>query len=414
MTALLRRFRKDDRGVVAILTALLLPVVVGMVALAVEVGSWYAVKREMQSAADAAALGAAFELSRNNAAGMAAAANLDAARNGFSPANNVVVTVNNPPLSGPRIGNANAVEAILSQPQTLLFADLFLQSGVSVTARGVALRAPLGDYCVLALDSVVAGAIDLNGTADISLTNCGVATNSGDPDSITLSGNSSLQTQFLETVGGYSLNGGASLSSVTAPVTNSSIIPDPYADQEIPSHAGCEYSNTKVKNTETLSPGVYCGGLTFNAGANATLASGTYIIDGDSVLINGGATVTGDDVTIILTGSGSDYATIDIRGGAVVDLSAPSSGDLAGMVVFQDPNAPSGGVNKFNGGSTMSLTGAVYFPAQTASFSGGNSSNPGCTRLVARIVDITGNAAMGNDCSGVGVPMNSIRPSLVE
>src|SRR5260370_42669040 len=53
--------RKCSAGVVAVLTAMVLPVLLGFVSLGAEVGHWYLAQREMQGAADAAAISAAAE-----------------------------------------------------------------------------------------------------------------------------------------------------------------------------------------------------------------------------------------------------------------------------------------------------------------------------------------------------------------
>jgi hypothetical protein len=55
------RFCKCTAGAVAVTTALVLPVLLGMTSLGVEVGHWYLGQREMQGAADAAAISAAAE-----------------------------------------------------------------------------------------------------------------------------------------------------------------------------------------------------------------------------------------------------------------------------------------------------------------------------------------------------------------
>jgi Flp pilus assembly protein TadG len=54
-------FGGSSAGAVAVTTALVLPVLLGMVSLGVEVGHWYLDQREMQGAADAAAISAAAE-----------------------------------------------------------------------------------------------------------------------------------------------------------------------------------------------------------------------------------------------------------------------------------------------------------------------------------------------------------------
>jgi Flp pilus assembly protein TadG len=63
------RFWKCSAGAVAVTTALVLPVLLGMTSLGVEVGHWYLGQREMQGAADAAAISAAAEFVYSRGAG---------------------------------------------------------------------------------------------------------------------------------------------------------------------------------------------------------------------------------------------------------------------------------------------------------------------------------------------------------
>src|SRR3954451_2770894 len=51
--------RSCRKGAVAIVSAITIPVLVGLTSLGVEVGHWYLVQRQMQGAADAAAISAA-------------------------------------------------------------------------------------------------------------------------------------------------------------------------------------------------------------------------------------------------------------------------------------------------------------------------------------------------------------------
>src|SRR3546814_13161443 len=53
------RILGDQRGAIAVITALALPVLLGFAALGVDVAGWYAQARAIQTAADAAALSAA-------------------------------------------------------------------------------------------------------------------------------------------------------------------------------------------------------------------------------------------------------------------------------------------------------------------------------------------------------------------
>src|SRR5262244_4636263 len=83
--AVLLRLRRDDRGVTAVLLALTLAVLIGMAGLGVETGLWYAVKRQDQSAADAAALSGAYEVAAGQGySDICTLAKRDAASNGFT------------------------------------------------------------------------------------------------------------------------------------------------------------------------------------------------------------------------------------------------------------------------------------------------------------------------------------------
>jgi hypothetical protein len=383
-----RSLRKDERGAMAVLIALLLPVLIGMVGIAVELGYWYSEKRELQTASDAGAVGGAFELLNGNAGAISSSASNEAIRNGYEGANGTI-TINTPPTSGSYSGDATAVEVIATKQLPLLLSALFLGSDVIISARSVARAQIVGDSCVIALDPTASSALGVSGTATLSLSGCGVTANSSSPTAATISGNGIVSTDFLNVVGGYTVSGSASLTSVSTPTTKSAAVADPYADLSVPPLGACNQSGYKSKanHSETLSPGNYCGGFTVSAQSTVNLSPGTYYINGDSFRVNGGGTLTGSGVTIVLTGSGSDYATIDINGGANVSLSAPTSGDYAGVVIMQDRNAPSSGTNKFNGGSTTDYSGAIYFPKQEIEFTGGNETGGGCVRIVAKTID---------------------------
>ena len=62
----LANFARDQRGVTAVLVALTLVALIGFTGLGVDAGWWYTIKRQNQSAADAAALSAAYEIVAGN------------------------------------------------------------------------------------------------------------------------------------------------------------------------------------------------------------------------------------------------------------------------------------------------------------------------------------------------------------
>jgi uncharacterized membrane protein len=83
-SALMLSLILDSRGFVVVLIALALPAVIGVTALGVEAGFWYALKRQDQTAADAAALSGAYERAAGQAySDICALAKRDAAANNF-------------------------------------------------------------------------------------------------------------------------------------------------------------------------------------------------------------------------------------------------------------------------------------------------------------------------------------------
>lgn len=408
----LRRLWVDERGSVAVIMAVVLPMVVGMLTLGVETGLWFAAKRGLQSVADGGALSGAFEVqAQSGLAAIKQAATRDALRNARNTNPAPTIVINNPPLSGRYLGDATAVEVTVRQSQNLLMAKLFLGS-LDVVARAVGRAGSPGDYCVIALEAAAASTAEFTGSIDIDLGNCGIAANSSHEQALEVSGSAQVKALFAEMVGGYKVSGSGHLL-VDDIVTGSTAIDDPYADLAIGTPGACS-GTTQYKTTVTIGPQTWCGGVSFAANADVTFLPGIYYVKGGEFSVNGNATLRGSGVTIILTNDGGDWARVTINGGADVDLAAPTSGPFAGILFYQDRNAGSSGSHTFNGGATMELTGVIYIPRQEIRFSGGNANGGGCTRLIGRLVTFTGNADIDNDCAGKGVKSNARPPRLVE
>ena len=137
-------------------------------------------------------------------------------------------------------------------------------------------------------------------------------------------------------------------------------VSDPLLYLKAPAVGGCGRNNYVVSSgTVTLSPGVYCGGLTIKGSANVTLSAGTYILNGGGMNVSGSAHVTGTGVTLYNTrDSTHPYGPITSQDTPVITLSAPTSGSLAGILIFQDRSVVSATPNIIVG----TLTGALYFP----------------------------------------------------
>lgn len=421
-----RNFRdiKDDRrGAIIVLVALVFPILTGVVGMGLEFGLWFQAKRNLQTAADAAAIAGAYEAQESDAtsASILSVATTDATRNGFDSSSDIIAT-NNPPSTGSYTSDTSAVESSLSQSIALLFAGVFLSSDVTVTARAVATAVPGGEEaCVLSLSSSASRGISVSGGASVSMDGCQVASNSNASNSVYVSNNSSLAVDCVTTVGQVDGTEDITLNTCSSVVEGNNAITDPYADLSVPAEADtCDInSNTTLSSDRDFDASddangdgyvVFCGKLTVNSGVTATFDDDlVYVMNGDDLTINGGATATGENVTFIFTGSGSNangWASANISGGATVELSAPTSGTWAGILFYQDGDAVTSSSldMTFNGGSDMEMTGVIYVPNNDVSFTGGNSTDDnGCLQIVADEVSFGGDADLENQCSAAGV-----------
>jgi Flp pilus assembly protein TadG len=403
----LSKFYKSQEGGIMLMWAVTLPVIIGTVGLGVETGSWYLDKRNMQTAADAAALAGARE---TTSAKRTLVAQYAVVQNGFSNGSGVNVTVNNPPTSGSYTTSENAVEVILSKQQSLTFSSLIFNTSPVVTVRAVAVRqsASTASGCVVALANNGTG-IDITGSSTMNMPTCTLISNSNINASVDITGNSTTNVYSLYTQGNYQVGGSASFNTVVTPTIHGNDTPDPYSNMTVPSFSGCDNNNFSTSSTTTLSPGVYCNGFRLTSHANVTLNPGVYIIDRGSFDIGSQATLSGTGVTFIFTSStSSGYPTITVNGGATVSLTSPSTGEYSGIAFYQDRRASTGNVNRFNGGSTMQINGAIYMPSAHLNFNGGSAVNAACTQIVSNTVDFSGNNNIKSDCSGAG--MTQITP----
>jgi hypothetical protein len=197
--------------------------------------------------------------------------------------------------------------------------------------------------------------------------------------------------------------------NVTSLKTGQSPVPDPYASVAMPSSAGCDhdgFSQSWTASRTTLNPGRYCNGMTITNGANVLLSPGIYYVKSGQFNIAGGASVTGTGVSIVLTTMDglNSYATFSITNGNNLTLSAPTSGQTAGILFFGDRNAPSSNTNVLSGFTTANLQGAIYLPTQTMQYGSSAGAITGCQQLIAwHVDDNIVNLPFDGTCTGTGM-----------
>ena len=230
-----QRVNTDERGQALILFIFALAVLMGMVALTIDVGLAYVSRRDMMNAADAAVLAGAARLLEGASPSVAAAeAQEFVERNGYvNGEGDVSVSINIPPTSGPNNGDVDFVEVVIEREVDTFFAAVLGQDTWSVTARAVGgVESQLSaEYAIIALNEDASSALRLNGYANITVNGAGVMVNSNHDDAIYLSGNAQLTADVIDVVGGWRTSGFATIDPLPQ---NAAQVSDPLEELPVP------------------------------------------------------------------------------------------------------------------------------------------------------------------------------------
>jgi hypothetical protein len=201
---------------------------------------------------------------------------------------------------------------------------------------------------------------------------------------------------------------------------------DPFAGVDVPAFTGCQGNSNKLQvnasstYNHSTDTGVICfSDMTLNG--NVTLGDNAiYIIDSGDLSIGSQANVSCAHCTFVLTNSSSgtsgvQIGNVNINGGAQLNLTAPTTGPMANILMYQDRRANSGSSqsNQINGNSASTFTGAFYFPTRILDINGTSNLNFTCAQFVARTVNFSGNGSITNTCpggyGGNGIPGKHVR-----
>ena len=393
----LNRLIRCQRGNTLIVVAAAAPLLIGASAIGVDTIQVALAKRQLQRSADSAAMAGAYAVLQNGGASTAVTRDLTH-NNRITLAG--TPTVENAPTTGAFAGNARAVRVVLRANRTVPFMSFFTGSTMAVEVEATAAAVPDGVYCVVSLESTSATGVTFGGNTTTDL-GCGVATNSTGPSAISVNGSPTIMASPIAAVGGVPPASRFGAGSVTLPYSPPQ--PDPFASlppAEIPPGTTCNpEASVNPNDTATLSPGCYNG---MDLKGTVTLNPGVYYINGSSLSFGSQANVTGTGVTFILTSttastSPSSIAQIDMNGGAQLNLTAPSTGTYAGVLLYQHRNAPLTNQH-INGNSSSRIDGAFYMPSTEITFNGNAGMQVQCLRLVGRRVNFSGNANLTNTC----------------
>ncbi len=403
--------RNGERGSIMILTTLTVAVLMAFTGMALDASYMYFQKRRMQTAADAGAYAGALEKLRASSS-ITTAAQKDSGLNGFTNgANGTVVEVNNPPLNGPKTGDSNFVEVIVSQPQSTWFMRVLSYDSVMVKARAVAGLGSTNNACMFALNedaSVPTNGIFVNGTTSSTVA-CAAYSNSN----FRASGGGCLVATSVSYLGDYSNHNSGGECGPTGIGAGVPVI-DPILNRySIPSYGSCTDTNFKLTKgtTVTIPPGVYCGGISITGTVeNVIFSAGEYILVGGGMSINGSVNVSGSGVTFFSTYPGTQtnrYAGISITTSGTVSMSAPTTGTDKALLFYQDPRVPwASNIGSSLSGAGATYNGILYFPTTDLQYSGSSSTTStgtdGYTMIIAGSIKINGNAQLNSDYSAIG------------
>jgi Flp pilus assembly protein TadG len=157
---ILHRLQRRERGQVFVMVVLLLAVIGGMTAIAVDLGSYSAHRRDLQNAADAIALAASLELPSGSAA--RTVADEWAVKNGIDPADMTVTII---PQNLPSEPNPK-VRVELAENHGFTFARLVGITNADVGARASAIKTSAAGGSGVVPLSVTEGALNGVGLGD--------------------------------------------------------------------------------------------------------------------------------------------------------------------------------------------------------------------------------------------------------
>ncbi|HET8569854.1 MAG TPA: pilus assembly protein TadG-related protein [Candidatus Limnocylindria bacterium] len=455
-------FAHDAGGQAIVLIAITFLATTMIVGLAIDAGQLFVARRTAQEAADAAAYAGAVVHYQRTLSGSTvdtalanAAAVTDAARNGFvNGVNDVTLTVNTPPTSGPWSGNIRYVEVIITeQVRTAIVPGGSL---TTIRVRGVAGSEPLNNqFAIMSLDrsATACPAFRAGANANISLTGGGILVNS------TCTGGSAAAQSLVSPTTDFQIQAPYSVQVAgtttgtwppTFPVnTSQPQEPDPFAGMPKPSTAGVPiYNSLPSGSARTLNPGIYNVRIDNAGNPNYTLNPGIYILKqgvnlgGQANIVSAGmepsipppngpqASTCSAFCGVFLFNTHTNYpgafrqgidscGTVNLQGNAWVELgpmtqgltAAPDDiGDVYNNFLFYQDSVCTVPMT-IGGNGVFRASGTVYLPNATFTFDGQNATLTG-SQLVAKIVDLQeGNITIDFQSGNTAQP---ILPRLAE
>jgi hypothetical protein len=409
-------YSSTERGQALILIALAAIGLFAIAGLAIDGSVKYSDRRHAQNAADTAALAGALSLANNKTNVVSGTvqqwqydALLRAEGNGYNRdlvTNQVWVyrcsdDRNNPgslryetPVEtcGPYEGKPEYIQVVITTNVNTYFARVLGINQTHNTVHTIAhaqqsYKGQLyGGGSMIALAQAECKAIWFSGSAAVAIEGGGVHSNSKEDCGVTLQGAKGFEIAMDSSINmvadAYTLNGKVDLKDIDGGIhgaANQYEYPPP---ENLLPKITCGSASATQSGT-SMTPGNWSG--TFPPSGVSTLNPGTYCVNGKFKL-NSKDKLSGSGVTIYM-----QSGEIDWNGGAEIHLSAPTSGDLAGLLMYAPMNNTS--TMRFNGNASTDLTGTIFMPAAPLIYNGTGNLQPSHVQIIAYTIEITGSNA---------------------
>jgi len=442
------KFVQDERGAVAAVFVISTVLIIGLAALVIDIGYAYSNRARLQAAADAAALAGATQLPDSAAVTAEALSyadkNMPVAAHGAVLAGSDIETGNWDPSTRTFVAAATPLNAVRvatrraaanNNAQRVFLAGLAGLASIDVNTTAIATQSgggPFPEGCIMATNESEAEAFEVFGTATVTAPGCDIIINSdaecamevrGTPTVTTISTADGAESGSIQVDGTYCENGPVSVDPPPTEIAGDDDFYDPYAEfdplgnPELTSD-DCDFVNASFSDSDTVQPGVYCGGITWTGSGTATFASspagsfgeGVYVIKDGALDIGGNVAVDAQGAGFYLTGAG---AVVNFKGTSAISLSAPteSSGSpMAGFIFFEDHDNPQQTHTLRGTTAGNAYEGAMYFSGDVefkGTADGNLAAGSDCTILIADTIYFNGTTgfAANDTCSGdVGIP----------
>ncbi len=353
-----RAFVHANDGVIALKFAMMIPVLMLSIGVAIDASTLSSQKSDLQGVADIGSIAGAKELSFSDANKDNVSAVVAAVVDRYVKAQEMSFDSGSVDVKTKVTENPLRVTVNVQRKATSFFKK-FIGHNVdklSVSSSAEIIGKP--NVCVLALDPSSNKALTLEHQANVLGRDCSVFSNSDDTNAIKAKNSAKLVADFICSRGGKS--GGPGNFS-PEPMTDCPGFDDPLASRPEPIMTGsCDHNDLVVDyETRGLSPGTYCGGLTITNGSDVNLDPGTYIIKDGPLLVDDGSSLTGKYVGFYFTG---DKAGMNFANDSSISLEAQRSGIMAGLLLFSDRTQNDGVLYEVMSNDARVLLGTIYLP----------------------------------------------------